>query len=344
MNIYDLSYSELQIQIANWEFDTYRATQIWQWLYLHKVNNFVQMKNIPKKLIKLLNNNYTFHSLTEVIVNKSEDGTVKILFSLNDNQLIETVLIKHNYGNSICITTQVGCNIGCSFCASGQLTKLRDLTAGEMIAQIIETEKIVGEKINTIVIMGIGEPFDNYKNLLKFLSVVNNPEGLAIGARNITVSTSGIVPKIKDFADLEGQYNLAISLHAPDDLTRSKLMKINDRFGVNEVIDAIKYYQEKNNRRVTIEYILINEVNDTPEHAKRLISLLEGLHVYINLIPYNPVVGNDYMRSTDRRINDFYNIINKSKIKTVLRKEQGADIDAACGQLRSVQMKTRRRI
>lgn len=338
MDIYNLSYPSLEKKVLEWGFKKYRAAQIWNWLYKIKVSTFSDMKNLPKDLISKLSSNFNINSLTCVIKNTSDDGTVKLLFSLHDGHLIETVLIKHHYGNSICITTQVGCNIGCSFCASGQLAKKRDLTSGEMISQVLETERLLEKKINRIIVMGIGEPFDNYKNLLTFLNIVNDPKGISIGARHITVSTSGLVNKIKDFAMIDGQFNLAISLHAPDDETRSKLMKINDRFPVGEVIDAIKYYQEHNRRRVTIEYILINEVNDSSYHALKLVEILKGLNVYVNLIPYNPVIGNDYERSTPERINAFNEILIHHKLNTTLRKEQGADINAACGQLRSIQM------
>ena len=247
----------------------------------------------------------------------------------------------HHYGRSICVTTQVGCNIGCSFCASGILKKKRDLTPGEIVSQIIKTQEIAKERINYIVIMGIGEPFDNYQNFIKFIAIVNHPKGLAIGARHITVSTSGIVPKIKEFAHLGVQVNLAISLHAPDDETRTGLMKINQRFSVSDVIDAIKYYISVTKRRVTIEYILIKNVNDTLKHAKDLAKLLRGLNVYVNLIPYNKVFEVDYERSELSSQMEFYDALKSAKIQVTLRKEQGHDINAACGQLRSNHLQER---
>jgi len=243
--------------------------------------------------------------------------------------------MQHHYGNSICVTTQVGCNIGCSFCASGLLKKKRDLTAGEIIAQIIETERILKERIAYVVVMGIGEPFDNYEQLMRFLTTVNHPKGLEIGARHITVSTSGIVPKIKEYAHMGLQVNLAISLHAPNNEIRTKLMKINQRYPVEEVIGAIKYYLSVANRRVTIEYILIDGLNDMPEVAEELSRVLRGLNVYVNLIPYNEVLEAPYKRSASQTMNTFYDILSKNKIQVTLRKEQGHDINAACGQLRS---------
>jgi 23S rRNA (adenine2503-C2)-methyltransferase len=260
---------------------------------------------------------------------------MKCLYSLHDGHLIESVLMKHHYGNSICVTTQVGCNIGCSFCASGLLKKKRDLTAGEIISQIIETEKLLGERIAYVVVMGIGEPFDNYDRLIRFLTTINHPKGLAIGARHITVSTSGIVPKIKEYAHFPLQVNLAISLHAPNNEIRTKLMKINQAYPVEEVIGAIKYYLSVANRRVTIEYILIDGVNDSQEVATELVKVLRGLNVYVNLIPYNEVLEAPYKRSKSETMVAFYDTLKKNNIQVTLRKEQGHDINAACGQLRS---------
>lgn len=335
MLIYDISYDDLKKFMVDNNQKPFRADQVWQFVYKKKVDSFQDMSNLPSDLIELLENAFSFKALDLVVKHQSQDGTLKCLYGLHDGHLIETVLMKHHYGNSVCVTTQVGCNIGCSFCASGILKKKRDLTAGEIIAQIVQTEKLLGERINYIVVMGIGEPFDNYKNLMKFLQTVNHPKGLAIGARHITVSTSGLVPKIKEFAHMGLQVNLAISLHAPDNDTRSRLMKINDRFHVEEVVEAIKYYLAETKRRVTIEYILIDNVNDTLEHAQRLAVLLRGMNVYVNLIPYNSVLEVDYKRSTIESQMRFYDHLKKNKIQVTLRKEQGHDINAACGQLRS---------
>ncbi|HHT98649.1 MAG TPA: 23S rRNA (adenine(2503)-C(2))-methyltransferase RlmN [Acholeplasma sp.] len=335
MLIYDISYDDLKKFMVDNNQKPFRAEQVWQFVYKKKVDSFQDMSNLPSDLIELLENAFSFKALDLVVKHQSQDGTLKCLYGLHDGHLIETVLMKHHYGNSVCVTTQVGCNIGCSFCASGILKKKRDLTAGEIIAQIVQTEKLLGERINYIVVMGIGEPFDNYKNLMQFLQTVNHPKGLAIGARHITVSTSGLVPKIKEFAHMGLQVNLAISLHAPDNDTRSRLMKINDRFHVEEVVEAIKYYLAETKRRVTIEYILIDNVNDTLEHAQRLAVLLRGMNVYVNLIPYNSVLEVDYKRSTIESQMQFYDHLKKNKIQVTLRKEQGHDINAACGQLRS---------
>ena len=335
MLIYDLTLEELVEFLNKHGHKKYRADQIWNWLYKQKVLSFKEMNNLPDDLVTLLEDNFKIEALELVLKHISQDGTIKALYSLHDGHLIESVLMKHHYGNSICVTTQVGCNIGCSFCASGLLKKKRDLTAGEIIAQIIETEKILKERISYVVVMGIGEPFDNYQNLLKFLSTINSPKGLAIGARHITVSTSGIVPKIKEYAHMGLQVNLAISLHAPNNEIRTKLMKINQAYPVEEVIGAIKYYLSVANRRVTIEYILIDGLNDTPEVANELCKVLRGLNVYVNLIPYNEVLEAPYKRSKTETMVAFYDILMKNKIQVTLRKEQGHDINAACGQLRS---------
>jgi 23S rRNA (adenine2503-C2)-methyltransferase len=335
MLIYNLTYEELVEFLSKNGHKKFRADQIWNWLYKQKVATFREMTNLPEELLVLLEETYKIQALELVLKHTSADGTIKALFSLHDGHLIESVLMQHHYGNSICVTTQVGCNIGCSFCASGLLKKKRDLTAGEIIAQIIETERILKERIAYVVVMGIGEPFDNYEQLMRFLTTVNHPKGLEIGARHITVSTSGIVPKIKEYAHMGLQVNLAISLHAPNNEIRTKLMKINQRYPVEEVIGAIKYYLSVANRRVTIEYILIDGINDMPEVAEELSRVLRGLNVYVNLIPYNEVLEAPYKRSASQTMNTFYDILSKNKIQVTLRKEQGHDINAACGQLRS---------
>ncbi|MGE4320644.1 MAG: 23S rRNA (adenine(2503)-C(2))-methyltransferase RlmN [Acholeplasmataceae bacterium] len=335
MLIYDLTYEELVAFLEKNNFKKYRADQIWHWLYKQKAQSFEEMNNLPNELVDFLNQNFHLKALEHVLQHKSVDGTLKVLYSLHDGHLIESVLMKQHYGNSICVTTQVGCNIGCSFCASGLLKKQRDLTSGEIIAQVVETERILGERISYIVVMGIGEPFDNYKNLTKFILTVNHPKGLEIGARHITVSTSGIVPKIKEYAHFGIQVNLAISLHAPNNEIRSKLMKINQRFPVEEVFEAMKYYLSVANRRVTIEYILIDGINDMVEVAEELATRLRGLNVYVNLIPYNEVIEAPYKRSKHENQLKFYDVLKKRNIQVTLRKEQGHDINAACGQLRA---------
>lgn len=335
MLIYDLTFEALVTFIESQGFKKYRAEQVWHWLYVQKIESFQDMVNVPKDVIDCLSENFHLNALELVLKHESQDGTLKCLYALHDGHLIESVLMRQHYGNSICVTTQVGCNIGCSFCASGLLTKKRDLTSGEIIAQVIQTEKLLGERISYIVVMGIGEPFDNYDHLMAFLHTINHPKGLAIGARHITVSTSGIVPKIKTYAHMGLQVNLAISLHAPNNEIRSKLMKINKVYPVEEVIGAIKYYLAVAKRRVTIEYILIDGLNDSEAVALELVRVLRGLNVYVNLIPYNEVLEAPYKRSQTETMEAFYDVLKKHNIQVTLRKEQGHDINAACGQLRS---------
>lgn len=333
--IYDLTYEQLTEFIIEKGYKAFRAKQIWQFLYQQKVSAFDEMHNLPTDIIELLSANFKLKALDFVLKHTSNDGTVKVLFSVHDNHLIEAVLMTHRYGKSICVTTQVGCNIGCSFCASGLLSKKRDLTAGEIIAQVIETEKLLQTKIQYIVVMGIGEPFDNYKQLTTFLFNVNHPLGMSIGARHITVSTSGIVPKIRAFAELGIQVNLAISLHAPNNEIRTKLMRINNVYKVDDVLDAVKDYLKITKRRVTFEYIMIQELNDDEDTALELAQKIKGMNCYVNLIPYNEVIEAPYKRSERPRMEKFYDILKKHKIQVTLRKEQGHDINAACGQLRS---------
>ena len=346
-SIYGLTRDEL----IDWAMEhgekKFRATQIWDWLYKKRVQSFEEMTNLSKDLIAKLNDQFVVNPLKQRIVQESKDGTVKYLFELPDGMLIETVLMRQHYGLSVCVTTQVGCNIGCTFCASGLIKKQRDLTAGEIVAQIMLVQKYFddrgdGERVSHVVVMGIGEPFDNYDNVLRFLRTINNDNGLAIGARHITVSTSGLAPKIKEFANEGVQVNLAVSLHAPNNDLRSSIMRINRSFPLEKLFEAIEYYIQTTNRRVTFEYIMLNEVNDHPENAQELADLTKKIRKlsYINLIPYNPVSEHDqYSRSTKERVAAFYDVLKKNGVNCVVRQEHGTDIDAACGQLRSNTMK-----
>ena len=346
-SIYSLTFDELSDWVEGQEEKRFRAKQIWDWLYRKRVTDFQAMKNLNQRCIDLLEENFTIGSLEVELKQESKDGTIKFLFKLYDGQLVETVLMRHHYGLSVCVTTQVGCNIGCSFCASGILRKNRDLSAGEIVEQIMKVQMFLDERgkeerVSHIVVMGIGEPFDNFDNLVTFLKNVNDQNGLSIGARHITVSTSGLAHKIYEFADLGLQVNLAISLHAPNDELRTSIMKINRAFPIEKLFKSIDYYLEKTNRRITFEYILIRDVNDKPEHAKELAQLLQPLRqlAHVNLIPYNPVNEHiQYERSTAEAIVGFETILEENRIKCSTRLEQGTDIDAACGQLRSKQMK-----
>ena len=334
MNIYDLTYEELENYFIEKNEKKYRASQVFEWLYKKRVKSFSEMTNLSKDIISMLERDFNFY--IPVIVKEENDIDVsKYLFKLNDNEHIESVLMRHNYGLSLCISSQVGCNMGCSFCESGRRKKVRNLTASEMILQIIEIERLINERISHIVIMGIGEPFDNYSNLVKFIENTNNPKGLEIGSRHITVSTCGIVPKIYEFSDLKYQVNLAISLHAANDELRSSLMPINKVYPLKDLIEAIKYYLSKSNRRITFEYILLSGVNDSISHAKELCKLVKGLNCYINLIPYNESSNYSYKRPKNSDIMKFYDIIKKENINVTIRREFGSDISAACGQLRS---------
>lgn len=346
-SIYSLTRDELIAWAIEHGEKKFRASQIWDWLYKKRVQSFDEMTNISKDFIALLNENFVVNPLKQRIVQESADGTVKYLFELPDGMLIETVLMRQYYGLSVCVTTQVGCNIGCTFCASGLIKKQRDLNNGEITAQIMLVQKYFdergqGERVSHIVVMGIGEPFDNYTNVLKFLRTVNDDNGLAIGARHITVSTSGLAHKIREFANEGVQVNLAVSLYAPNNELRSSIMRINRSFPLEKLFAAIEYYIETTNRRVTFEYIMLNGVNDTPENAQELADLTKKIRKlsYVNLIPYNPVSEHDqYSRSPKERVEAFYDVLKKNGVNCVVRQEHGTDIDAACGQLRSNTMK-----
>ena len=346
-SIYSLTRQGMQEWVLEQGEKKFRADQIWEWLYRKRVQTFEEMTNLSKDLIAKLNEQFVVNPLKQRIVQESADGTVKYLFELPDGMLIETVLMRQHYGLSVCVTTQVGCNIGCTFCASGLIKKQRDLNNGEIVAQIMLVQKYFDERgqderVSHIVVMGIGEPFDNYNNVLNFIRTINDDKGMAIGARHITVSTSGLAHKIREFANEGVQVNLAVSLHAPNNELRSSIMKINRAFPIEKLFAAIEYYIETTNRRVTFEYIMLNEVNDGVEQALELAELLKNIKKlsYVNLIPYNPVSEHDqYSRSTKERVMAFYDTLKKKGVNCVVRQEHGTDIDAACGQLRSNTMK-----
>ncbi len=318
----------------------FRASQIIEWLYRHQITSFDEITNMKKSLIEELKQDFTLDRLDCVAHQKSKDGTRKFLFQLEDGNFIETVLMHQEYGYSVCVTSEVGCNMDCQFCASGMKKKLRNLEVKEMVLQILMVAKLSKVRVSHVVIMGIGEPFDNYENVISFLKLINHPLGLEIGARHITVSTCGLVPKILEYANFDLQVNLAISLHAPNNKIRNQLMPINKAYPIEQLLDAIAKYIEKTNRRVTIEYILLKGINDSIACADELATVLHGLNVYVNLIPYNEVAGKPYERSTKEDMIAFFDWLKKRRINVQLRKEQGSDIDAACGQLRSKHMKS----
>ncbi|MBB5354933.1 23S rRNA (adenine2503-C2)-methyltransferase [Anoxybacillus mongoliensis] len=341
-SIYSLRLEDLQSWVEQQGEKPFRATQIFEWLYKKRVTSFEDMTNIPKALRERLDEHFVITTLKTLVQQTSKDGTMKFLFELHDGYSIETVLMRHDYGNSICVTTQVGCRIGCTFCASTLGGLKRNLQAGEIVAQVVKVQKALdetNERVSSIVVMGIGEPFDNYDELLKFLKIVNHPKGLHIGARHITVSTSGIIPKIYQFADENMQINFAISLHAPNTELRSKLMPINRAYKLPELMEAVRYYIEKTGRRVTFEYGLFGGVNDQIEHAEELAELIKGLKCHVNLIPVNYVPERNYVRTPREQIFAFEKTLKKYGINVTIRREQGHDIDAACGQLRAKERK-----
>ena len=333
-NIYNLSLEELEEYFLEHGSKKFHALQLFQWLYEKRVESYEEMTNIKQELRDSLSSLYSIDRLK--IVDVQEDTDVcKYLFELCDGEHIEAVLMRHDYGNSICVSSQVGCNMGCRFCESGRRKKVRNLETYEMVLQILMIEKLLGERISHVVVMGIGEPFDNYDNLIRFFQIINHPKGLAIGARHITVSTCGIVPKILEFSDFPLQVNLAVSLHAPNDKLRDSIMPINKAYPIREVMDALKIYLKKTNRRLTFEYILLKDINDSEECALELAHLVKGINCYINLIPYNETNNLDFKRTNTIQIMRFYDILKKNNVNVTIRREFGGNISAACGQLRS---------
>ena len=312
----------------------YKATQVFEWLYRHNEYNINNFSNIKKDIINKLKSDFT----TEfIIIEKVLEGqdVKKFLFRLLDGEKIEAVLMEHNYGLSVCVSSQVGCNMGCRFCESGRLKKVRNLETFEIVQQILLIQEYINKRIDSVVVMGIGEPFDNYDNIVRFIKIINDAKGLAIGARHITVSTCGLVPKIDEFSNLDLQVNLALSLHAARDSVRNRIMPVNKVYNIDTVIAAIKRYIAKTNRRVTIEYVMLNMVNDTLEDAQALVNLIKGMNVYVNLIPYNETKNIEFSKSSKERINKFYEYLTTSGINVTVRREFGGNIKAACGQLRS---------
>ena len=346
-SIYGLTIEQLTAWLEERGHKKSRAAQVWEWLYRTRVTDFSAMTNVNEDCLSLLAENFSIQTLTEHVKQESADGTIKFLFKLKDGNLIETVMMRHKYGISVCVTTQVGCNIGCSFCASGLLAKSRDLSSGEIVEQIMNVQLHLdqlgeGDVVSHIVVMGIGEPFDNFDNMMDFLHVVMDHKGLAIAGRRITVSTSGLAKKIYEFTDSQVQVNLAVSLHAPNNELRTRIMKINRGIPIEKLMEALDYYLEKTKRRITIEYILLKDVNDHKEEAEQLADLLEDKknRLYVNLIPYNPVdEHSQYQRSEQESVLTFYDTLKKRGVNCKIRQEHGTDIDAACGQLRSKQIK-----
>lgn len=340
-SIYSYSLDDLSKIMQSMGESNYRAKQIFSWLYKKRVKSFDEMSDVKKTFRDVLKENFDFSLPTIDVMEKSADGTVKCLFRLKDGERVEGVLMHYVYGYSVCVSSQVGCNMACAFCASGLLKKKRNLTPDEMLGQVLAFDEMLRKEdpekhVTHCVVMGTGEPFDNYDNVLSFIRILNCPFGMDIGARHITVSTCGVVPSILRFGKEGLQVNLAISLHAPTNELRDKLMPINHAYPLDKLIPAIvQYGKDSGGRRVTFEYILIKGVNDSIECAKKLYLLIAPTFGYVNLIPYNPVMENGFERSPDSNVELFRSYLLQKNVKATIRKEFGSDIDAACGQLRA---------
>ncbi len=332
MNLRDLYLSEIEDELLKMGEKKYRAKQIFAWLY-RGVTSFEEMTDLPKDLIEKLKANYELNCTKIAKFQKSKDGTIKYLIELNDGNAIESVLMKYKYGNTACLSNQIGCKMGCNFCASAGIGFVRNLTPGEIISQILEIERHSGERISNIVFMGIGEPLDNYDNVIKAIRLINDPKGLNIGARHISISTCGLIPNIKRLAEENIQCNLCISLHSSRDDVRTSMMPVNKKYPISELIVACKEYIEKTNRRITFEYALVDGVNDSLDDANHLAKLLRGMLCHVNLIPVNKIKDGIYEKSSTEKILAFRDFLNDKGIVATVRRELGSDIDAACGQL-----------
>ncbi|GAB6149805.1 dual-specificity RNA methyltransferase RlmN [Clostridium novyi] len=334
-NILNFTLDELKDWMDKNSESKFRAKQIFQWIYKKAVFNFDDMSNISKSTKEKLKEN--FYIQIPNVVKKyvsNIDGTEKFLFEYEDGNIIESVVMKYKHGNSICVSTQIGCRMGCKFCASTVDGVVRNLTSGEIIAQVLKAQKEIGDRISNVVLMGSGEPLDNYDNVIKFLKLINDEDALNIGQRHITLSTCGIVPKIKELADEKMQITLAISLHAPNNEIRKSMMPIANKYTLEELLDACRYYYRTTNRRITFEYALVKGVNDSRENAEELIKISKGMLCHINLIPVNEIKENNYERSKSKDIEEFKETLIKHGIETTIRREMGSDINGACGQLR----------
>ena len=338
-NIKDFNLDELQEELVSIGEKKYRAEQIFKWIYVEKVKEFDEMTNLSLELREKLKANYTMCNYQILKKQESSDGTKKYLFDVLDSNAIETVLMQYHHGKTICVSSQIGCKMGCKFCASTGIQFVRSLTAGEIVEQILAVEQDIKDKISNVVFMGIGEPFDNYDNVMKAIKIINNQKGLNIGARHISVSTSGLVPKIYDFANEDLQCTLSISLHATNDEKRSSMMPVNKKYSIEELMKACRYYIDKTNKRISFEYALAKDNNDNLDDAKELVKLLKGMLCHVNLIPINKIENGSYTKSTNENIIKFRDYLNDNGIVATIRRELGSDIDAACGQLRRKNLK-----
>ena len=338
INLYGLTLQKLEVLMLEEGQNKYRAKQLFTWIYEKGVTDFDEMSDVSKSFREVLKSKYCLVKPSIYVKQVASDGTIKLLLEMEDNVKVETVLMRYNYGNVACVSSQVGCNMGCSFCASGLLKKQRNLKVEEMVGEILVLNDLLkesNERVTHVVVMGTGEPFDNYENVIDFVRIINDQKALAIGARHITVSTCGIPDKIIQYGQEGLQINLAISLHAPNNELRNKLMKINKAYPLEVLIPAVKKYIELANRRVTYEYIMLKDVNDSIEHAKELVELIKPTYAYVNLIPYNQVDENGFKRADNTKVKAFMDYLMKHGVTTTIRKEFGSDIDAACGQLRA---------
>ena len=333
-NIKDYNLEELKQELVNLGEKPFRAEQIFKWVFQEKVTSFDEMTNLSLELREKLKQNYTMCNFNVLKKQVASDGTTKYLFDVLDGNAIETVLMKYHHGYSICVSSQIGCKMGCKFCASTGIAFERSLTSGEIVEQLLAVERDENIKISNVVFMGIGEPLDNYDNVVKAIRIINNQKGINIGARHISVSTSGIVQKIYQLAEENIQCTLSISLHATTDEQRSKMMPVNNLYNIDELLKACKDYIAKTNRRVSFEYALAKENNDNLEDAKRLVKLLRGMNCHVNLIPINKIENGAFTKSSNENILKFRDYLNEHGIVATIRRELGSDIDAACGQLR----------
>lgn len=334
-DIKSLNLKQLKKDLLMISEKEFRAKQIYDWLHIKLVTDFFVMTNLPKELCEKMNHQYQIVDLKLIQVQESKvDETKKYLFALEDGNMIESVFMKYKHGNSVCISSQVGCKMGCTFCASTIDGLARSLTASEMLEQIYAITRLTGERISNVVVMGSGEPLDNYENLLKFVELLSDENGLNISQRNITISTCGIVPKIYELADEKLQITLAISLHASNNEKRKTLMPISKKYGMDELLEACKYYFKQTKRRISFEYSLVAGVNDSTQEADELSKKISHMNCHVNLIPVNPIAERDYINPDMKAINLFKNKLEKNGINVTIRREMGQDIDGACGQLR----------
>ena len=338
-NIKDYNLEDLKQEMLSIGEKPYRAEQIFKWIYIDKVKTFEEMTNLSLELRKKLEENYTMCNFKIFKKQESSDGTKKYLFDVLDGNAIETVLMEYNSWKTICVSSQIGCKMGCKFCASTGIPFVRNLTSGEIVEQILAVEQDIQDRISNVVFMGIGEPLDNYENVIKAIKIINNPKGINIGARHISVSTSGLVPRIYDLANENIQCTLSISLHATTDEKRSSMMPVNNRYNIAELMQACRDYIKITNKRISFEYALAKDNNDNLEDAKELVNLLKGMICHVNLIPINKIENGKFTKSSNENIIKFRDYLNEHGIVATIRRELGSDIDAACGQLRRKNLK-----